>query len=150
MKTCPVCQIDKEETQYWKGQYLCIPCQKDKQKTHWQSRAPKKRLEQHLKYKYGVTHAEFMEHWENQKGCCAICSVELPDLMTYENRKRGYAIDHNHDTGKFRGILCLMCNTLLGMAKDSAETLASAIEYLNKNGSYNLQLIDNMRAARKK
>ena len=150
MKTCPVCQVDKADNQYWKGQYLCITCQKDKQKTNWASRSPQKRLEQHLKYKYGVTHAEFMSAWESQNGCCAICASELPDLMVYENRKRGYAIDHNHKTGEFRGILCLMCNTLLGMAKDSVEILNSAMDYLNKKGSYTVHSIDNMRMARSK
>jgi len=149
MKKCPVCSTEKEENQYWKGQYLCISCQKEKQKNHWVSRTPKKRLEQHLKYKYGVSHAEFMEKWENQKGCCSICDDNLPDLMTYENRKRGYAIDHNHETGKFRGILCLNCNSLLGMAKDSSGILKKAIQYLEEQGSYGVYLVDNMRAAQK-
>ena len=148
MKTCPVCLVDKDESKYWKGQYLCITCQKTKQKTVWKSRTPKKRLEQHLKYKYGVSHAEFMDCWEKQNGLCSICSVELPDLMLYEGRRRGYAIDHNHETGKFRGILCLTCNTMLGMAKDSADLLKKAAQYLEKNGSYALHFIDNMRAAK--
>ena len=148
MKTCPVCSVEKEENQYWKGQYLCISCQKDKQKNSWQSRTPKKRLEQHLKYKYGVTHSEFMFQWEKQQGSCSICSIDLPDLMLYEGRKRGYAIDHNHETGKFRGILCLTCNTLLGMAKDSSEILKNAIQYLDKQGSYSVYSINNMRMAK--
>ncbi len=152
MKTCPVCSVSKAPDQYWKGQYCCIECQKDKQKNSWASRTPKKRLEQHLKYKYGVTHAEFLHQWEAQHGCCAICKDELPDLMTYENRRRGYAIDHNHDTGAFRGILCLKCNSLLGMAKDSVDVLRKAIAYLEIKGSYAAEVVDieNMRAARKK
>ena len=136
MKKCPVCSIEKDEGQYWRGQYLCISCQKDKQKNAWQSRTPKKRLEQHLKYKYGVSHSEFLQRWEQQKGCCAICEDVLPDLMAYENRRRGYAIDHNHETGKFRGILCLHCNSLLGMAKESMVILNKAAGYLEKEGSY--------------
>ena len=141
MKHCPVCKTDKDIDQFWKGQYLCIECQKHKQKNSWNSRTPKKRLEQHLKYKYGVTHQEFLNAWEEQKGCCAICETELPDLMTYENRKRMYAIDHNHDTNEFRGILCLNCNSLLGMAKDSVDVLAKAISYLEQKGSYGLKLV---------
>jgi len=142
MKRCPVCDTEKESDQFWKGQYLCIPCQKHKQKNSWESRTPKKRLEQHLKYKYGVTHQQFMSSWEQQKGCCAVCREELPDLMAYENRRRMYAIDHNHETGDFRGILCLNCNTLLGMAKDSVKVLQRAIEYLNDKGSYELRVIN--------
>jgi hypothetical protein len=100
-----------------------------------------------LKYKYGITHGEFCAAWEEQGGKCSICSTELPDLMRYDNRRRGYAIDHNHETGKFRGILCLNCNSLLGMAKDSARILAKAIGYLEKNGSY-AGLVDNAAVAR--
>jgi hypothetical protein len=58
--------------------------------------------------------------------------------MTYDNRRRGYAIDHNHETGAFRGILCLKCNSLLGMASESTEVLSAAIEYLNERGSYDV------------
>lgn len=152
VKLCPVCAETKSIDQFWKGQYCCIPCQKDKQKNSWSSRTPQKRLEQHLKYKYGVTHAEFLQQWDAQQGCCSICEDALPDLMTYDNRRRGYAIDHNHETGEFRGILCTNCNSLLGMAKDSTEVLRKAIEYLDKNGSYAVEVVqlDNMRAARKK
>ena len=142
MKRCPVCETEKDLSQFWKGQYLCIKCQKHKQKNSWESRTPKKRLEQHLKYKYGVTHQQFMCAWEQQKGCCAVCKEELPDLMSYENRRRLYAIDHNHETGAFRGILCLNCNTLLGMAKDSTEVLKKAIDYLNDRGSYTLYAVN--------
>jgi len=56
--------------------------------------------------------------------------------MTYDSRRRGYAIDHNHDTGEFRGILCLKCNSLLGMASDSVSVLHSAVKYLTDRGSY--------------
>jgi hypothetical protein len=136
MKHCPVCHVEKDLEMFWKGQYLCIACQKVKQKNHWDSRTPKKRLEQHLKYKYGVTHAEFLTQWDKQKGACSICRTELPDLLTYDSRRRGYAIDHNHETGKFRGILCLNCNSLLGMAKDSEQILKSAIKYLREMGTY--------------
>lgn len=122
--------------QYWKGQHSCIDCTKEKQKTRWASRSPKKRLEQHLKYKYGVTVPELESSLEIQDSKCAICRSELPDLLTYENRRRGYAIDHNHDTGEFRGVLCLQCNTLLGMAKDNKEILLAAIDYLDSRGSY--------------
>ena len=144
-KTCPTCHATKPIDEFWKRQTSCIPCSKHKQKTRWSSRTPAKRLEQHLKYKYGVTHAEFKKAWDDQKGRCVICESDLPDLMTYDNRRRGYAIDHNHETGDFRGILCLKCNSLLGMASESVDVLKSAIKYLTERGSY-----DNLAVARKK
>ena len=70
--------------------------------------------------------------------------------MVYENRRRGYAIDHNHETGEFRGILCINCNSMLGMAKDSPRILAKAIGYLEANGFYGKDspLVDNAAVAR--
>jgi hypothetical protein len=41
-------------------------------------------------------------------------------------------LDHDHATGKFRGILCFHCNTVLGKVKDSTETLQNMISYLNR------------------
>lgn len=157
MKTCPLCKQEKGESSFWKRQSYCIECSKIKQKTVWMSRSPEKRLEQHLRYKYGVTREEFNAAWDSQAGRCAICRSELPDLMTYDNRRRGYAIDHNHKTGKFRSILCLPCNSMLGMAKDSPDTLRQAADYLERLGFYGEKAdmgevvsVDNMRAARKK
>ena len=136
MKVCPTCKASKPLDNYWKSQYSCIPCTKEKQKNRWSSRTPKKRLEQHLKYKYGVTVSKLEEILKEQNNNCAICKSELPDLLVYENRQRGYAIDHNHDSGEFRGVLCLTCNTLLGMAKDNKDILLSAVDYLEVNGTY--------------
>jgi hypothetical protein len=136
MKTCPSCKENKPLQDYWKGQYSCIPCTKERQKNRWNSRTPKKRLQQHIKYKYGVTEKELMDTLNSQGNACAICKDSLPDLLTYENRRRGYAIDHNHDSGEFRGVLCIKCNSLLGMAKDDKNILLAAIEYLEVKGTY--------------
>jgi hypothetical protein len=150
MKHCNGCSTSKDDSEFWKSQSLCIVCTKERQKTRWASRSPKRRLEQHLKHKYGVTHEEFYATWTSQGGKCAICLSELPDLMVYENRRRGYAIDHNHETGKFRGILCINCNSMLGMAKDSPRILAKAIGYLEANGFYGKDspLVDNAAVAK--
>lgn len=53
---------------------------------------------------------------------CEICKKENPKLV----------VDHDHDTGEFRGMLCTSCNTGLGKLGDSAERLIMALEYLNK------------------
>ncbi len=151
MKTCPSCNTDKPIDNFWKRQSYCIDCSKMKQKNYWQSRTPQKRLEQHLKYKYGISPEKFLQTWNEQDGKCAICEDQLPDLATYESRRRGYAIDHNHDTGEFRGILCTQCNTLLGMAGDNPEILVRAIGYLESKGAYYKKMsVDNMRAGRGK
>jgi Recombination endonuclease VII len=144
-KNCNGCKTVKPITEFWKSQTLCISCCKERQKNRWDSRNPKKRLEQHIKYKYSLTINELMEILDKQNGNCAICETQLPDLLVYNNRRRGYAIDHNHETGKFRGILCLKCNSMLGMSCDSIDLLEKAAGYLKVRGSYY-----NAAAARKK
>ncbi len=135
-KRCSRCKETKLIAEFWKGQSRCIPCSKDAQKNCWDSRTPKKRLEQHLKYKYGIDPEQFLQTLAEQDHKCAICKDNLPDFLKYENRRRGYAIDHNHDTGEFRGVLCLHCNSLLGMAQDDIAVLLAAVEYLGVKGSY--------------
>lgn len=59
-----------------------------------------------------------------QGGKCAICSV---DSQTYGKR---FSVDHDHEDGEVRALLCQHCNTLIGMAEESVEILQSAIGYL--------------------
>lgn len=71
--------------------------------------------------KYGITHEQYMDLWERQEGLCAGC--EQPDPR---------CIDHSHETGEVRGLLCDACNTALGLLKDDTITLARLIAYLQK------------------
>ncbi len=66
--------------------------------------------------------------YEEQNGLCAICNGEE---SCYRNQH--LAIDHNHETGKIRALLCSTCNRALGLFKDSIEVLESAKNYLLKH-----------------
>lgn len=57
-----------------------------------------------------------------QNGLCAICKLPTESLV----------LDHCHDTGKIRGLLCGTCNTGLGMFRDSVETVRAATDYLSQ------------------
>lgn len=59
---------------------------------------------------------------EAQGGCCAICKAPKGNKL---------CVDHDHRTGKVRGLLCSNCNAGLGMFKDSEDLLQSAKGYLN-------------------
>lgn len=76
----------------------------------------------------GITPEEFVIMYEQQNECCAICKMQM-EIM--DN-----AIDHNHATGQFRGILCKQCNRALGMFRDSPKILKSAVKYLEAFGTY--------------
>jgi len=79
----------------------------------------------HLKSTYGITTAERDALLAGQGGKCAGCGTIEP--MGY-----GWHVDHCHTSGCVRGILCSLCNTGMGSARDSVETLQSWIDYLNR------------------
>ena len=74
---------------------------------------------------YGITLAQYDIMVDQQEGVCAICGE------INVNGKR-LVIDHNHDTGEIRGLLCSACNLGLGHFKDSTAALKSAINYLSR------------------
>lgn len=82
---------------------------------------------------YKMTDAEFNELWDIQSGQCAICSVKL---LPRGRQPNAVAVDHNHDTGAVRGLLCRSCNHGLGHFRDSPNILQSAAEYLENRGNY--------------
>lgn len=77
--------------------------------------------------KYGLTISQFNEILLKQGGVCAICGSDTP------NHKKGWAVDHCHNTNKVRGILCYGCNVGLGHFKDDIEKLLNAVSYLEDN-----------------
>ena len=81
-----------------------------------------------IKRIYGISLDDMRELLEKQGGACGICGENL-DVMA-PRHKGGGAIDHDHATGKVRGILCVKCNAGLGQFRDNEEFLMSAIQYL--------------------
>lgn len=82
----------------------------------------------HIKGKYGITEAEYLRLQEWSQGGCAICG-ERPDIEA--RRVKRLSVDHNHVTGKVRGLLCTNCNGGLGKFKDSVRLLRIAMAYLD-------------------
>jgi hypothetical protein len=74
---------------------------------------------------YGLTAEQHKIMVESQDGRCAICRADHPGT------KKDWCIDHDHTTGKVRGILCFWCNCGLGHFKDNLASLAAAISYLS-------------------
>lgn len=74
---------------------------------------------------YGLDQHEYQDILDAQGGGCAIC--------TASPRVRTMAIDHDHQTGKVRGILCRQCNTALGLLGDNPERIMEAADYLTRS-----------------
>lgn len=94
------------------------------------SRSRNYRRDYHFLVNYGITLIDVEQMRKSQSGRCAICDVALPKILEYKTVKHGLAVDHCHNSGRVRGLLCRSCNLLLGYAKDSTEILGNAISYL--------------------
>lgn len=80
--------------------------------------------------KFGITYQQYKEMVFAQKGLCAIC--EQPETMVSRHKTvMSLAVDHNHETGKVRALLCARCNTVLGKFQENTELFENAINYLN-------------------
>ena len=85
-----------------------------------------------LRRKYGLTFAEYDRMLIEQNECCATCGATKPG-----GRWKSFAVDHDHVTGRVRGLLCKSCNIALGEVNDDLTTLKNMINYLSKHtGSY--------------
>ena len=87
---------------------------------YWKN--PEKEHGRHLKKKYGIDENEYAAMLDAQDGVCAICSSG--------KGSRRLAVDHDHETGQVRGLLCTRCNQLIGNAKEDPEIMRRAIEYI--------------------
>lgn len=79
-----------------------------------------------LLHKFRLTRKQYDELLMSQRGLCAICGSRLPA----SNGKTRFCVDHDHYTGKIRGLLCNSCNLGIGYFKDDVAMLRQAIEYL--------------------
>ncbi len=86
-----------------------------------------------LRYKYNISLAQFNHLREQQKGLCKICGAVLEIKESSSLRTKNVAVDHCHDTGKVRGLLCSMCNKGLGCFNDNIASLEAAILYLRES-----------------
>ena len=75
-------------------------------------------------YKYGIQPKDYRFLMKKQSGCCAIC---------YSFDVRKLSIDHDHKTGRVRGLLCSLCNVGLGHFKNNPLYLLEAVKYLAKS-----------------
>ena len=81
-----------------------------------------------LKKNYGLTLEEYDQMFEQQQGVCAICHTRETARNQYGPQH--LSVDHDHDTGEIRGLLCDQCNKGIGCFTDSPILLAEAIRYL--------------------
>ena len=135
-KRCVTCKEYKPMCEYHKnksGRYglaaVCKTCTSTKTKkyhAHKMASSPDYKLKKkqaYVKYRFGISLAEYNDMLLAQNHRCAICNTENP--------KGGWALDHDHSTGKIRSFLCNICNRGLGYFNDNPEVLMQAANYLH-------------------
>jgi Autographiviridae endonuclease VII len=81
-----------------------------------------------LQARFGLSVEEYEEMLRWQSHRCAICGRAQPKNPVYTDKS--LAVDHDHKTGKIRGLLCMNCNMGIGRFKDDPELLMAACAYL--------------------
>lgn len=113
---------------YWRERrqiLKTIPEQKKKRNEYnkkWENKNKSKRQGYRRKSLYGITQKEYENMFLLQSGRCAICDKCVKLL-----------VDHDHKTGKIRGLLCIKCNSAISFLDESLEILNRALEYIKKN-----------------
>lgn len=95
----------------------CKLCRKQRVKEHGQ-------LQSYYTRNYGMTKAQWMDLFDSQKGACAICGKHQSELS------KKLCVDHDHVSGRVRGLICTPCNLIVGNAMDDPSILQRAIVYM--------------------
>ena len=132
MKTCSKCKQTKALTEF-----SVRSAAKDGRRWQCKSCDQKYRLanqdeirEYHYQNRYGISLEQYEEKLKEQDYSCAICGSK----HTSNDRMKRLVVDHNHNTGEVRGLLCHACNVAIGAAKEQEDILMACISYLR---SYN-------------
>jgi len=132
-RTCTVCgeyklapEFDLNPSQPKRLRPECRECRKTRARAYYE-RTKGDRIAAKMLREYGLGAGDYERILESQGGGCAICGALEPG-GTYQR----LVVDHDHATGRVRGLLCGACNTGLGNFRDDRRLLRSAISYLDK------------------
>ena len=125
-------RFSKDENRRGGLKSICKDCDKLLRTAYYATTKDKssaRMRKRNLNHYYGICEDEYQAMFEAQGGKCAICG-EIETGMTKGVLRQNLTVDHDHETGKIRGLLCMACNLALGGFKDRIENLANAIDYL--------------------
>ncbi len=115
----PLSEFHKHKITPYGVEPMCKVCRLKKRRDYGR-RYPERVRNTDLQQRYGITLDDYQALLTSQNGTCAICGTAETQLK----------VDHNHQTGKVRGLLCHLCNAMIGCAREDIDILASAAAYL--------------------
>ena len=133
MRKCRTCGVEKELEEFYKSgrkdrpeerHNECKECTKIRVKVNY---CPIRTRSNDLRRNYGITIEDYDRMLEDQGGTCMLCPA------TPESQRHGRLhVDHSHETGEVRGLLCHNCNTALGLLNEDVGRMAAMIAYITK------------------
>ena len=130
-KVCTACGVEKRRDEFAlhsKGapyvHSMCRPCQSEYSRKRYRENKDGF-TDRRLRRSFGITLADYNAMLSEQDRACAICGG------TSWN-ERLPCVDHDHKSGKVRGLLCNACNLAIGYFNDNPDTLSRAVEYLSR------------------
>lgn len=140
-RNCPKCRNDLPLKDFHKDnkrkdglQLWCNECGKASKKRNYYSHRKAAVLALSRKYvlkrNYGITPQDYEDMSERQGGVCAICRKPETQSSCKNGTIDSLRVDHDHKTGKVRGLLCSRCNFAIGHLQDNMDNLMSACGYL--------------------
>jgi len=127
-KVCLSCGLDKPYKDFYKDRRPPGKRRKDDRRGNCKACDTAASYRSHLKRRYGITEDDVMRLAESQGGRCAVCG-DTPDTGKFH----GLHVDHCHEMGAVRGLLCRFCNLALGHAKDSPDRLRLLADYVEES-----------------
>ncbi len=97
----------------------------------WRKARPHLVKNSYLKKRFGITLEDYEIKYEEQGGVCAIC--KQLETLVIRGKLYNLAVDHNHETGKIRELLCSRCNMMLGALEKNIELIEPMIDYIHKH-----------------
>ena len=148
-KICKTCRVEKllsefnikHGTKNLSYRNECKDCEHKWKAEHYKTISVKERKKRKVYYKnnlershgwylngkFGISREDYEKMLANQNNRCAICETVRPSRQA---RIKNFAVDHDHETGKIRALLCSTCNTGIGHLKHSPDLLRKAANYL--------------------
>ena len=120
----PISSFSKDKTRKDSHCFYCKDCVSLNQKMRRRPNCSTLNKSRHLKSKYNITLEQYNQMFDEQRGVCAVCGTPAKDL------KRNLAVDHNHRTGKIRGLLCFSCNSLIGRIEKNPLLIPTMMKYI--------------------
>jgi hypothetical protein len=128
-----LCHCGHVKRPYWNGYGFYSRCNACDRRRIGPAKLASSNRKWLLGARYGITVEQYEELLQRQGGGCAICGSTEPRGRQRSYHRRNFAVDHCHETGEVRGLLCFPCNAAIGQLGDTVEHVQSAVRYLSGN-----------------